>query len=410
MNQLLFAKGGDVTSRQAVKDFAVEFRQALLDRAAAARAGGGESLFADACASLDAAINMHRNMVGRLAGLNEEISTITAPGLKEETASFYADLYRHFGLFRSAAIFYQSSMAYLQRVSAAIMTQSAAEIGLFARHLPEMALIAVGPAGRCEYSPHCRLQLLLVHAEVPAAQLQTINLFCHSLHNGFEAAGIALDPDVTPRNSAWRGTLAEWQERCTSGLHSQGEEEMINLCRLIDLHPLHPDDGYAMELKRISSATLIGNRSALANLIARMTSLTNGLGIMGGFKLERIGNERGVFRLLDHGLLPLSAALSALALIKKSPATGSCDRVHDLLNRGEFDVDMAERMLASWHSLHGLRLLLELSFGSEEPAGRTLCLNPDALSAEQRHSLKESLESVAIIQRHVDIIFSGMVE
>ena len=131
---------------------------------------------------------------------------------------------------------------------------------------------------------------------------------------------------------------------------------------------------------------------------------------MGRLKLERTGKNRGLFRLIDHGLQPLSAALSALALIKKSGATGNCERVHDLLRRGELDVEQAERMLATWHSLQDLRLMREQSFRVGEHAGLAACLDPDELTEEQLQALKEALESVAVIQRQVEIIFSGMGE
>ncbi len=133
--------------------------------------------------------------------------------------------------------------------------------------------------------------------------------------------------------------------------------KLIDLCRLVDQCPLHPDERLSHELKRICSTLLNGNRPALANLIVRMTSLSNGLGFMGKLKLERSGMERGMFDLLNHGLLPLSAALSALALIKGSESAGTCERIGDLLKQHELDVELAERMLATWHCLHDLCLL-----------------------------------------------------
>lgn len=411
MALLLSAKGGDVTARRAVEEFTAAYRQALLDLAASDLSSGAETVFSETCAALETAIITHQKLLKRLDSLTEEVSA-AAPStrLRELTVAFYGDLYRHFGLFRSVPAFYQLSMAFLRQASAAIIAQAKDQLGLSARHLPEMALIAVGPAGRCEYSPFCPLQILLVHGKVAASRLQTIDLFCHTLHAGFEAAGLAVDPAVTPRNAIWRGTLAEWQQRCEDGLQPQADEELINLCRLVDQYPLHPGEGFARELKQISRAALGGSRPALTNLIKRMASLSNGLGIMGGLKLERSGNERGLFRLLDHGLLPLSAALSALALIRESPAVSSCERIHDLQKRRELDVELAERMLATWHSLHDLRLRLEQSFHIDEHTSQSLCLNPKELTVEQQQSLKEALESVAIIQRHVEIVFSGMGE
>ncbi|HXE96082.1 MAG TPA: putative nucleotidyltransferase substrate binding domain-containing protein [Dongiaceae bacterium] len=407
MNFLLSAKGEDVTAWRAVEDFVAAYRQTLLDLAASDRSGSSESVILEKCTVLEEAITTHRNIIERLNNLIEQVASAPA---KELTVAFYSDLYRHFGQFHSAPVFYQMSMSFLRQTSAAVVTQATAQLGLPAGHLPELAMIAVGAAGRCEYSPFSPLQVLLVHGEATASQLRNIQVVCQLIHAGFESAGLAIDPEITPRNTIWRGTIAEWSQRCEDGLHSQADEETINLWRLIDQYPLYPGEGFGRELKQISSDALNGSRPALANLIERMTSLSNGLGFMGRLKLERSGNARGLFRLLDYGLLPLSAALSALALIKKSPAVSTCDRINDLLRRRELDVDLAERMLATWYYLHDLRLRQEQSFRIDDRSSRSSFLNPDELTFDQRQSLKQNLEAVAFILRHVEIIFSGMGE
>lgn len=407
MNFLLSAKGEDVTSWRAAEDFAAAYRLALLERAASGRCGEAETVFSATCATIDKSIATHQDLLKRLESLIAEVPSTAVIKLKELTGAFYGDLYRHFGHFRSAPAFYQLSMSFLRQASAAIIAEAKDQLERGAAHLPEMALIAVGPAGRCEYSPFCPLQILLVHGVATTAQLETINLLGNIIHAGFEDAGLVVDPVVTPRNPRWRGTLPEWQQRCEEGLHPLADDKAIDLCRLVDLYPLHPAEGFAGELKQTSSAVLSGSRPALANLVVRMTSLSNGIGLMGRLKLERSGSERGMFRLLDHGLLPLSAALSALALIKESSAVGNCDRIQDLLTRGKLDVELAERMLATWHTLHDLRLRLEQAFQIERRTARSLFLNPNELTDEQRESLKKTLESVAIIQHHVVITFSG---
>ena len=410
MDIFLSTNGGDITSRRAVENFAAAYRQSLLDQAALDQSGSAETVFMKTCAAVENAITTHQNLRKNLDSLIEKVATATPDLLKELTGAFYSELYRHFGHFSSAPAFYQLSMVFLHQLSATIITHAKDQLGLFARHLPEMTLIAIGPGGRCEYSPFCPLQLLLVHGEVADSQLQTINLFCHALHTGFEETGLFIDPVVTPRNAIWRGTLSQWQQRCEDGLHPRADEELINLCRLVDQYPLHPVESFATELKKISTAALSRSRPAQANLVERMKSLSNGLGLMGRLKLDRRGSGEGQFRLLDHGLLPLSAALSALALIRESTSVSSCERIHDLLKRRELDVEMAERMMTTWHSLHGLRLRREQSFHIEHHVNEPLFLNPNELTVEQRQSLEKALESVAIIQRHVEIIFSGMRE
>lgn len=408
MDFLLSAKGVDVTSWRAVENFNVVYRQALLDLAASNRTEYSESVISDTCAGLEATITMHDTLLKRLNSLTDNAST-TAPGaLKELTTTFYCELYRHFGHFHSTQAFYQLSMAFLKRASAAIIAQTTDKLGPSACSLPEIALIAVGSAGRCEYSPFSQLQILLVHGDASESQLQTINQFCDTLHAGFEAAGLSVDPMVTPRDPRWRGTLVEWQQRCEIGLRPQTHEEYIYLCRLADLCQLNTGELSAKQLKEISSAALNGSRPALINLIERMLSLSNGLGIIGGLKLERKGANRGKFRLLDHGLLPFSVALSALALIRRIEAGSSCERIQELLKRRELDVDMAERMLATWHKLHYLRLCREQSLRIGELIDYSSFLSPDEMTVEERQSLKETLESVAVVQRHVEITFTGM--
>ena len=207
MNPLLSAKGGDVTAWRAVENFVSAYRQSLLDHAASGRTGTAESVLLDARTAVETAVAAHREHLNRLHSLIEEVAVTTqSTGLKELTGAFYGELYRYYGLFRSAPAFYQLSMAFLRRTSAAIVARAEEQLGPDSRELPEMELIAVGPAGRFEYSPFCPLQILLVHGEAAGSQLRTIDLFCHSLHAGFEAAGLAVDPAITPRSPGWRGT------------------------------------------------------------------------------------------------------------------------------------------------------------------------------------------------------------
>ncbi|MDD2308436.1 MAG: putative nucleotidyltransferase substrate binding domain-containing protein [Desulfuromonadaceae bacterium] len=409
MDFLLSGKKGAVTSWRATEAFAADYRQALLDQAASDRSGGAEAAFARSLEMLGKSADTHVALAKELSNLLEQFAdSPPAEHLKELTVHYYDVLYRHMGAFHSAPAFYQKSMEFMRMLSIAIMAHSTEQLGEPGRHLPEMALVAVGPAGRCEYSPFCQLQLLLVHEEATASQRQTINRLCHNLHAGFEAAGLAVDPVATPRNPEWRGSIAEWRQRCDDGLRNPTPDGLINILRLADQFPLNCGREIAQGLKEMTASALSENRPAQANLIERMESLSNGLGMMGRLKLERSGVSRGLFRLLDHGLLPLSAALSALALIKKSRAVSSPDRILALLERREMDVDVAEKMLRTWHTLHELRLRSEQAFSIVDHTEHTLLLNPAQLSVEERHSLKAALASVADIQRHVGIIFARM--
>jgi signal-transduction protein with cAMP-binding, CBS, and nucleotidyltransferase domain len=71
---------------------------------------------------------------------------------------------------------------------------------------------------------------------------------------------------------------------------------------------------------------------------------------------------------------------------------------------------MAERLLQAWHALHELRLTRERDaqpgWSNEAP----LYVNVEELHDDEQNLLRESLETVGALQRHVGLTFSGMEE
>jgi len=411
MTFLVSAKGSDITAWRAARDFATTYRQILLEQASSGNFGTAEELFFKASSTLENLTEEHETLTSRLDGLLDEISAATQPSrLKELMNLFYTELYHHMELFRAAPAFYQMSMACLNRVNCTLIRYTMDQLGLFAQRIPEIAILALGPAGRSEFTPFCPLQLMLVHGDTDASGIETLNLFSHILHSGFEEIGLRIDPVVTPRNPAWRGSLAQWKQRCVDGLQKLDDTEVINLLRLADLHALSPNEELGKQLKKIAIPLLHASRPALSNLVSRMISLSNGLSLMGGLKLERRQPDAGLFGLLDHGLLPLSSAITVLTLIKKATSSGSIHRVRELLINSQLDVDLTERILATWHTLHEFLLLRERSFSIGSFNNRSTYLDPEALDESQLNALKGALESVGFIQRQVGSIFTWMGE
>lgn len=407
MGILLSAKGNNITNWSAARDFAAHYRQTLLERAASNRSGNSEESFAAACAELEQKLQLHCDTLAELDKLIDAVGSAQSTAqLSSTSKSFYDSLYRHFSQFGSAVFFYQLSMSYLQQATNAIIRLAKASLGLFARHLPELAVVAIGPAGRGEYSPSCLLQFLIIHDRVPAANQQTIKLFCHTVHDFYVAAGLAVDETITPKASFWCASVEEWSERMMSGAASHDVDEIIDFCRFTDQFILVESGTMANDLHQLSTSQLRFSTTAQANLVQRMSSIPGGLGLMGRLKLEIFGSERGLFKLLDHGLLPFSAALSALSLIKGSTAQLSCDRIRDILQRREIDVNLAEKMLYAWHVLHDLRLWHEETNRLSGVIDHSICISPSSLSHEQSHQLKEALESVTLMQRTVENLFS----
>jgi len=111
--------------------------------------------------------------------------------------------------------------------------------------------------------------------------------------------------------------------------------------------------------------------------------------------------------LLENALQPLSASVSALGLLKQIGTTATPQRVRELLWRRDLNVDMAERLLQAWHMLHELRLTRESDAQPDWANGAPHYLNIEQMDTAEQEALRESLEAVGNIQRHVGLNFSG---
>lgn len=411
MTFLVSAKGNDIRTWRAATEFAESYRRMMLERAASGSHDNASELFDNAFSSLEQLSVEHETILAQLDDLLVKLAvTSNSSGLKELTADFYKKLYHHMEVFHSAPIFYQMSMAFLRQVCSTLVSHTSEQLGLFAKRMPALSLIALGPAGRFEYSPFCPLQLMMVHGEADASGRETLSLFGSIFHAAFEELGLRIDPEITPRNPAWRKSLAEWQQHCTKGFEQQDRSDIIELLRLTEQYVLPPHEEIGQQLRQISIPLLQANRSALGNLVSRMVSLSHGLSMMGNLKLERRKPETGLFSLLDNGLLPLSSAISVLTLSKGTSVNGTPNRIRELLNRHELDVELSENILAAWHTLHEFLLLREKSFKIDPDNRQSLYLNQQELDDNQLNELKAALESVGAIQRQVGAIFYGMGE
>lgn len=411
MQFLVSAKDSDLRKWRPVTEFAATYRQALLDQTARCTGEEAVSLLGDRIALLERMADEHESDQAQLeTALNELAACRTIDLMKRKLRECYTIIYRQIDRFRSAPAFYSAGMRILEQLCTGLFGMVLDRLNLRAGDLPPVALIALGPAGRHEYSPWCPLQLMLAHGDATPAQQKTILLAGSMLHEGLEQVGLWVDPVVTTRNPDWCAGLDYWRHRCVTVLENGEPEELIDLLRLSDQTVLYCNGGTGEELRTFSQSLLHESHPALTNLVERMYALTNGLGLLGNLKLEKSGVERGHFSLLDHGLLPLSAAVSALSLFRGVRCADTPQRIRELLAKSGINVDMAERMLQTWHTLHEFRLLREQALGIDNHTREALYLDPAELDDSRIDALREALESVRLIQRHVYVLFHAAEE
>jgi signal-transduction protein with cAMP-binding, CBS, and nucleotidyltransferase domain len=412
MALLVSAKGSDVLAWRAAGDFAVTYRQVILDRMELCRSDEAFAMLTGTLHAIDELAAANDAFCSRCDSLIVEVAAChELARLRELTTTFYAGLYEHHDIHHSAPAFYQFSILFLQALAGSVRQHSCTMLADSSAEMPEMALIALGPAGRQEFSPFCPLQFMLVHGgQAGDAGDGLIHRFASLLHEGFQACGLQVDEQVTPRNSQWRGSISEWEQRLVKVLKRGKFSEVIEVLRLTDQTQLDGSGETGASFRQLSLASLAASPVAVNNLVSRIVALSNGIGMMGGIRFEKKGPYRGQFALLENALQPLSASVSALGLLKHIETMTTPRRVRELLWRRELNVDMSERLLQAWYTLHELRLVRERDVQPDWANRAPLHLDIEGMDLAGQESLRESLEAVGNIQRHVGLNFSGVGE
>lgn len=397
---LLLAKNEDFGSWRGVEEFAVRYRDAAVSLAARKQPDGIAQLLQQLESDIAAQADENSRLKAVFEQLFASIGEAAEQGqLRQQLEAFFVAASRHFACFRSPVAYFKASHRFVCAVAECCLQLSRQQLS---DQLPPVALLAMGPAGRREMTRFCRMQLVLVWDGQASEEL--MEELGTELVSWFRVCGIALEESVSPQHGDWRGNLKQWKSRFTAAGRKRDQSELIELLRLSDQVPLIDEAGVANRFSALCLQSL-GQREFVGNLVKRSQLLSNGIGMMGSLKPEKSGPHRGLFSLLDHALLPLAAAISAICLIHGVSLVGTPERLRELVRIGRMDVDLAERALHAWHCFGENRLLLEQQAAFGQDCRDILHLVPNALDATETERLRLSLETVADLQRYMQVSF-----
>lgn len=400
---------GDVLSWRGATDFSALFRERLLESLKGTGSLQALRMFEQVQTALAEIECANETALAKFRCLEESLSSATEiHQLRGITAQFYAGMYEHLSLFRSSTTYYEQSSRFIRAISDTLLHLSRERLGLLERHLPEHVLIALGPTGRSEFSPFCPLQMALVCRHENAIEMESLRQYGALLHEGFETCGLRVDQDISPRNDAWCGSLDSWRQKLSTDLEHAEYNEMIDLLRLSDQTILAGSQSLFTEFSLYAKAQLSACHNAQENLVSRASLLSNGLGLLGGLRLEKNGPYRGCFPLLDHALQPLTATISAFSLLYRLDAETSPERLRELMVRGELDEEITEQLLHAWNDMNELRLIHERACQHNWLDPSPLHIDLDTISDDEQESLRNKLEAVGHFQRYLHTAFTAM--
>jgi signal-transduction protein with cAMP-binding, CBS, and nucleotidyltransferase domain len=262
-------------------------------------------------------------------------------------------------------------------------------------------------AGRGEQTFRVDSEFFLIYRENTNNAHSYFEKFSYRVMAALEGCGLMdHSPRTAPLSRFWRGSFTDWNNWLDEDLGREGETRLALLARLADLRPSDHDDDICPNVKGLIREKLRVDPASevMRQLAKRGVGMPVALGMFGGFRVERGGSHRGCFNVKQSAIDPLVANVRILAIGFGIQATGTVGRIKGLQEQGHLSVDMAERLLMTYHDLSRLGILLEIDHESE---GNGMFLNPDEHGEAVRERLLGSMELIVNLQK---IVFQTFLE
>jgi CBS domain-containing protein len=251
------------------------------------------------------------------------------------------------------------------------------------------ALLATGSLGRREQTLEETDRFFLVWREDDSEYFQK---FAYRVVALLDQLGLIAKDGPGSVSALWRGSQKRWHALMAAGEESDGSPLRPEL--LSDLRHLSGDESVGNEALRSSASLLERCRDGaeFAQMAQRAVSEPVALGIFGGIRVERSGEQAGSFNVAQSGLTPLVYAVRLLSVQHGLAPAPTLDRLAALRTLGALDPGLVDRLEFSYHLLASLKIGKEITL--QQPL-----VYPSQLSVMEQQKLKEALESVRQLQR-----------
>ncbi len=215
---------------------------------------------------------------------------------------------------------------------------------------------------------------------------------------------------IMATNRDWRQPLSVWQGYFRQWIARPNPQTLLNSCIFFDLDAVHGETELVVQLQQQVAEQASQAPAFLASLARNALNRTPPLGFFRTFVMEKDGKQNNIINLKGRGTAPLTDLIRVHALACGSTAQNSNERLDAI----------GQTKLLTSEALEGLRAALEFLSSvrirhqawqlehDEEPNN---FIEPEALTATQRHSLKEAFQVLSNAQKFLRFRYpSGGVE
>ena len=403
---------GGALHPQNTKGFVEEFRKSLADKMARVETAEALMLLNGVREELLKEISTGKCISAEIEKLIGKLAAIHVAGeLKEARKSFLKLVAELYNMRSSVDSTFSLAKSFYNRLIAAAFNHALTLLKAEGRGTAPLtfALLVSGELGRGESILGSSSRFFFIYQEPDEADQDFIN----ELATNFMVLLSLCFPDVS-RNlnnpaTYWFGSDAEWAKTAAELLavdesDNRGKTKGKSLAPFMetvaDMRVVCGDPDF-------SKSIMTRCRKLLADYMqkkhsrhfARDTAIMPvPIGVFGRFKTIRTGKNRGKIDLKEMAIKPLTAAVRILSLVCGNYETAFPDRIKSIVDSGNMETALANRLLNAFQDFMRERIRLELTDGSGVDG---FFFNPEDLNEEARERLRSGFDSVITLQKLV---------
>jgi len=213
---------------------------------------------------------------------------------------------------------------------------------------------------------------------------------------------------VMANNPQWRGRMKEWNERVADWISVPEPQRVRYSSIFFDFMPIVGDSSLCDDLRDIVHNNIKANPLFLYQMMELDFKHKVPIGLLGRFVTHSEKEHKGMLSLKENGSIFIVDCVRMFILEQGIHAITTIDRLDKLEELKVFNSATADHIKAAFESFTYLRLQNEISLleQGEEPSH---FLNPDTLTDEETHLLKEAFKVASKLQDSTRKHFSRII-
>jgi len=210
---------------------------------------------------------------------------------------------------------------------------------------------------------------------------------------------------IMASNPRWCLSSEEWENTFSQWISRGDGEELLNASIFFDFRPLFGKAELALQLRSWLNGKVKNNRMFLRKMVENALGNRPPLSLLRNFLVQKRGDSPNTLNLKINGVTPIVDAARIFALAAGSGETSTTQRLRAARDAWRMDKPETDAWIESFLYIQLLRLRLQhQQTGKHEILSNRI--NPDTLSALDRHILKETFHQARILQGVLEKFFS----